>query len=503
MWYSRIVYGVGNEPLIPSREPYDYIVLLPVYNEALPLLTAGIQSIIDQNYFRERVTLHISFDSDERSKLYLDLVDWLNEHSSDVALYGGTDFVNPPHVNAETIFGVYQGVRVFVHKFPHGGKRSTQAQTFLHIEKQVQLDRLDRTILVLLDSDNFTYDNAFHNIASTFDRRPEKRALSGYMTCMSSGDNSSKFWNLIQDVEYLSGEMGRSFELMLGTVNCLPGGFTAVRLDVMEQSIPESNMTVAERYFGELPIDTLTDYHRCYLGEDRYLSHLLHQTLPRYSMGFCPAARAKTDPPPTLQALVRQRRRWFLGALSNEVYMLTDREIWSKFGFLCTFKTIQLAFRTNFFSQVVMSIFAFADVNSNPSSYIPLAISGGIPLLLNYLAALATAIKLGHSKVFLLQPVMLIVMTISQLFIDFHAVFTFTQRSWGGPRHAAQDDDETEGEGHATQQPTDADSRAAAAATAADQFSSVPMHEDTELIEVVGHPNASSVHQRLTPHEAA
>ncbi|KAI9223337.1 hypothetical protein BC828DRAFT_376195 [Blastocladiella britannica] len=134
-------------------------------------------------------------------------------------------------------------------------------------------------------------------------------------------------------------------------------------------------------------------------------------------------------------SVVRQRRRWFFGAISNEVYMLTDSNVWTKFTFMNTFKTIQIAFRTNFFSQVVMSVFAVASVHNEPNSLIPLIISAGVPLVLNYIAAIATAIKLGHSKVFFMQPIMLITMTVVQVFIDFYALFTIRQRSWGGPRH--------------------------------------------------------------------
>ena len=419
-FYSRYRYGIGNTKLASPNKWFDFIVLLPVYNETYELLVAGVQSIIDQDYPRDRMTIHISFDSDERSDLYISLLEYLH-------------FSNPKHVDDETVFGYYMGVLVYVHKFPHGGKRKTQSKTFDYLEKRCNFDWAN-AILVFLDSDNYTYDCAFHNLASTFDRNPKKLALAGFMTCMSSGKLKWNLFNLVQDVEYCSGESNRSFELLMGTVNCLPGGFTALRYEVMYTRF-SNDETVMEKYFGPLPDKTITDFHRNYLGEDRYLTHLLHQALPKHSLGFSPAARAKTDPPPTFKGMVRQRRRWFLGALSNEVYMITDAVIGKKYSFLVFFKTFQMAFRCNFFSQVVLSIFAISSVDYTDFwSAMSLFVSAGIPLLLNWIAAICTGIKLGHYKVIVLQPVMLVMCSVMQVFIDYYALVTFRQRSWGGVR---------------------------------------------------------------------
>ena len=430
--YSRWYYGVGNAMLTPSQTKFDFVVLLPVYNETYELLVEGIQSIIQQNYPQDKITLHVSFDSPERSTLYLQLLDYFDLHAGDVPYTSYSRFIN--YDNTETVYGIYQGVRVYIHKFPHGGKRLTQAKTFAVIKQHTHLD-FKKTIVIFTDSDNYTYNNAFHNLASTFDRFPNKMALAGFMTCMSSGKNRWNLWNLIQDVEYCSGETNRSFELLMGTVNCLPGGFTALRFEIFSNHFFLNDKTIMDKYFGTLPSKTLTDFHRNYLGEDRYLTHLFHQTLPRYSLGFSPAARSKTDPPGSFMGLVRQRRRWLLGGLSNEAYMITDIIIAHKFTFLVVFKTIQLAFKCNFFSQVVMTMFAVSSVGNNDmGSILMLSITAGVPLLMNWLAACFTAHKLGHYKVIVLQPLMLVICSFVQVFIDFYTMFTFRTRTWGGPR---------------------------------------------------------------------
>ena len=91
------------------------------------------------------------------------------------------------------------------------------------------------------------------------------------------------FVRMIQDTEYVSNEINRFFELSLGTVNCLPGnsfllwlkfinfvgGFTAIKFSTLEK--------IAPLYFTELRVTNITQYHQYILGEDRYLTHLVHK----------------------------------------------------------------------------------------------------------------------------------------------------------------------------------------------------------------------------------
>jgi len=86
------------------------------------------------------------------------------------------------------------------------------------------------------------------------------------MSVMSSGSFNSwadftKMINpmrLLQDCEYIGGEMNRSFEMLSSTINCAPGGFTAVRYGAFD--------SVADKYFTNLADENVTDYHRNYLG---------------------------------------------------------------------------------------------------------------------------------------------------------------------------------------------------------------------------------------------
>ncbi|RKO94708.1 chitin synthase-domain-containing protein [Blyttiomyces helicus] len=433
VWYSRSRYGIGNKPLGEKlktdeemlinttgvgKTTFRYIVILPVYNETFQLLKEGILSILQSNYPPENIEIHISFDSHERSEVYESIL-------THFGIYNARDY--------ESVSTNYNGSTLFVHKFKHGGKRLTQHKTFTRIKERFlkfsssinnlttvqslrgsgqlvddyysqlhpdemgseQLDP-EQTIILLTDSDNYLYDNAIRNLTYNFNRNPKKLAFAGYMTCMSSGKNRFNFWKLIQDTEYVGGEMNSSFELMLGTINCLPGGFTAIRGQAM--------LKIADIYFSDLPSESITDYHRNYLGEDRFMTHIMHQNFPPYSIGFCPSTRCKTDPPASMFQYVKQRRRWLLGAIGNETYMLTDRSIWKQYKLLLLFKLFQLSWKGTTFGQIVITIIAAQSWSSSKSNGIvwtnvePFVISIAIPLGINWIVTSITAVNLGRYK---------------------------------------------------------------------------------------------------------
>ena len=414
VWYSRMRYGIGNAPLPETRDKYNFIIILPVYNETLELLVDGVNSLLKSNYPADRFQIHVAFDNDNLSELY---VKFANN-------YAVSDF------SSTSVSISINGITLWIHRFPHAGKRLTQAKTWNFIKSSIYNEKpdTDKSILLFTDSDNYMYDNALRNLARNFERNPGKLAFAGYMTCMSKGG----WWNplrLLQDTEYVVGEMNRAFEMLMGTVNCLPGGFTAVRYGAFD--------SVAGIYFTDLPYDTITDYHRNYLGEDRYLTHIMHQRFPRHSMGFCPSARCKTDPPTTMMKLVQQRRRWYLGALANEAYMFSDRLIWNKYKFMVLYKLAQLCWWRSFsFSQVILAIFMFREMNFaagwNGVSQQILAVA--IPLCLSWFLVSETGIKIEHYKVIFVYPLSHIPQTIIAFFVDWYTIFTLNKRSWGGSR---------------------------------------------------------------------
>ena len=312
-----------------------------------------------------------------------------------------------------------------------------QAHTWKFIEKTHSSYFLANTIVIFTDSDNIMLDQALNNLAFKLHTNPHKIAYAGYMSCMSK----SKNWflpNLIkfmQDTEYVSNEINRFFELSMGTVNCLPGGFTAIRYSAFKQ--------VAKMYYleEEIHTDTITQFHQKILGEDRYLTHLLHLYFPKNSIGFCPLARCKTDPPDTIIKYIKQRRRWLLGAAANEAYMLSSPCLWKKIPLMLLYKIVQTAWRSTIFCQLIVTTAGLKSYlypyNEDKPWVYPISIS--TPVVFAWIGAALAGFALRRYKVIFFWPFMIIGQTVLQIFVDFYALFTWRKKCWGGPRVQKQE----------------------------------------------------------------
>ncbi|EAA66164.1 hypothetical protein AN1046.2 [Aspergillus nidulans FGSC A4] len=111
------------------------------------------------------------------------------------------------------------------------------------------------------------------------------------------------------DMEYIHGQLfERSVESGCGAVTCLPGALTILRFSAFRK--------MAKYYFADKAeqCEDLFDYGKCYLGEDRWLTHLfMIGARKRYQIQMCTTAFCKTEAVQTFNSLLKQRRRWFLG----------------------------------------------------------------------------------------------------------------------------------------------------------------------------------------------
>ena len=205
-------------------------------------------------------------------------------------------------------------IKITVSRFEHGGKRTTQAKTFQIVQTQYSSSssaNIEPHVL-FLDSDIILAETAIHNFVCSIIKEKNLVAMTGYITCLTKGTNNRKFLTFLQDVEYMTGQLfNRSLESALGGVTCLPGALTMIRLSSLE--------AIAPRYFTTLDTTRTFHYHRYHLGEDRYLTHLLMELYPRYSVGFCFSARCKTEAPDTWGKYCKQRRRCKFASFDNSI----------------------------------------------------------------------------------------------------------------------------------------------------------------------------------------
>ncbi|KAL5040488.1 hypothetical protein RTP6_007488 [Batrachochytrium dendrobatidis] len=386
------------------------IVVMPIYNEEPEALINGVKSVVDSIYPSARVTVFLSFDYDQESPLFLHLMKFLTQNPTE----------EPGRYSNRTVL-YYKGVQFVINRFPHGGKRGTQAHTFQQI-KQMYSAVESQTYVLFVDSDIILYPDCMIEFVRAMEKGKNLVGMTGFISAISSRERNILLY--CQDCEYLTSQVfWRSLEASLGGVTCLPGALTILRLKELSKA--------AETYFSDLKTENIFDFHRYHLGEDRYLTHLLMEQSRSYSIGFCPSARAKTEAPNTWSSFLKQRRRWLLGAFSNEIYFLSDYRLWMRTPFLLLFKFYDFTARSasSFFIYVVV-IQLCSGTNYN---WLQLLILFG-PVMINWLMLLVFALVLRRFKVFYMFPVMLIVTAWANFFVNVYSIWTWNVRSWGGPR---------------------------------------------------------------------
>ena len=248
-------------------------------------------------------------------------------------------------------------------------------------------------------------------------------AMTGIIT---STTKKNSLITILQDMEYIHGQLfERSVESGCGSVTCLPGALTMLRFSAFRK--------MAKYYFADKAeqCDDLFDYGKCHLGEDRWLTHLfMIGAKERYQIQLCTGAFCKTEAVQTYRSLLKQRRRWFLGFITNEVCMLTDVRLWKRYPLLCIVRFMQNTIRTTalLFFILVLSIIT----TSNKISNLPVGFIA-VSLGLNWLLMFYFGAKLRRYKIWL-YPVMFILNPFFNWVYMVYGIFTAGQRTWGGPR---------------------------------------------------------------------
>ncbi|KAJ3126999.1 hypothetical protein HK098_006890 [Nowakowskiella sp. JEL0407] len=525
---SAKVHDVLSDP----RKAPTIIIVMPIYNEEPDALFNAVLSVTRANYLKSCMHLFVSFDDESVSELYLRLLDKMGvfQHAAESSKSfdginissSSTDeplafsdveakFLKLKRVMSDGSVGydiptqftvTFEGVCVTICRFPHNGKRATQAKTFKLINKMYghKGSNTERTYVLYIDSDVILERNAIYEFTRAMELQPEKVAYTGYITCRTSLAPTN-FLVAYQDSEYLHSQLiHRSFEAILGGVVCLPGALTMVRLRALKE--------VAPHYFTRLNTDKTLDYHRFHLGEDRYMTHLLmdvatnHVKVKKrkqvdrrrraagkpplkkpkhmnnsYTIGFCSSARCKTEAPDTWQKLLKQRRRWFLGAIANEIFMLIAPELWRQTPILMLTKLWDFGLRSLIIYVTLFNIFlnyvVFPNMDLPHGEYITTAYSKTsntfdfmqflfpiskpgqevyswiVPLLIfvgplagKWLLLIWVGIVLRRWRMSLLYPAVVVLQPAFGLAFTMYALRTYATRSWGGPRTDRGDDED-------------------------------------------------------------
>lgn len=418
--YQLVTHHLGRtkriKEVLDEHSAPKVVIVMPVYKEEPDVLVTAINSVVDCDYPPSCIHVFLSFDGDQEDELYLNTIEKLGVPLS-LDSY------------PKSIDVTYRSARITVSRFPHGGKRQCQKATFKLIDRVYTeyLKRNDNLFILFIDSDCILDRVCLQNFVYDMELSPgnsrDMLAMTGVIT---STTKKHSLITLLQDMEYVHGQLfERTVESGCGAVTCLPGALTMLRFSAFRR--------MAKYYFADKAeqCEDLFDYGKCHLGEDRWLTHLfMIGAKKRYQIQMCTSAFCKTEAVQTYRTLVKQRRRWFLGFITNEVCMLTDIRIWRRYPILVLVRFMQNTIRTTallFFIMVVAIASTSMKVKDLPVGFI------GISLGLNWLMMIYFGFKLKRYKVWL-YPLMFLVNPFFNYWYMVYGIFTSGQRTWGGPR---------------------------------------------------------------------
>lgn len=418
--FQLVTHSLGRmkriKKILDEDSAPKVVVVMPCYKEQPDVLITAIDSVVDCDYPPSCIHVFLSFDGHQEDELYLKTIQKL-----------GVPLILDTY--PKSIDVTYRTARVTVSRFPHGGKRSCQKATFKLIDKVYAkyIKRNDNLFILFIDSDCILDRVCLQNFVYDMELSPgntrDMLAMTGVIT---STTKKHSLITILQDMEYIHGQLfERTVESGCGAVTCLPGALTMLRFSAFRR--------MAKYYFADKAeqCQDLFDYGKCHLGEDRWLTHLfMIGAKKRYQIQMCTSAFCKTEAVQTFQALVKQRRRWFLGFITNEVCMLTDIRVWKRYPILGLIRFMQNTIRTTallFFIMVLSLITTSKKIENLPVGFI------AISLGLNWLLMIYFGVKLRRYKIWL-YPLMFIINPFFNWWYMVYGIFTAGHRTWGGPR---------------------------------------------------------------------
>lgn len=418
--YQLVTHSVGRtrriKYVLEERTAPKVVVVMPCYQELPEILLRTVDSIVGCDYPASCLHVFLSFDGDQQDKLFLNTIDKLGV-PMDLKTY-------PLSIDI-----AYRGSRVTVSRFPHGGKRQCQKRTFKLVDKiyAEYLKVHDNLFVLFIDSDCILDKLCIQNFMYEMELKPgSKRNMLAMTGVITSTTVKNSILTVLQDMEYIHGQLfERSVESGCGAVTCLPGALTILRFSAFRK--------MAKYYFADKAeqCDDLFDYGKCHLGEDRWLTHLfMIGAKYRYQIQMNTGAFCKTEAVQTFKSLLKQRRRWFLGFITNEACMLTDIRLWKQYPLLLLVRFAQNTIRTTallFFIMVISLITTSQTISQLPVGFI------AVSLGLNWALMMYFGARLGRYKI-MLYPLMFIINPFLNWLYMVYGIFTAGQRTWGGPR---------------------------------------------------------------------
>ncbi|KAH6661362.1 chitin synthase-domain-containing protein, partial [Truncatella angustata] len=362
MVFMIITYSIKNlvfkpEQIVPAT-PETMVLVMPCYNETFEECTRSLDSLISQvRIDQHKKAIMIICDGKVRgpgmektTAQYL-IEDILMGHGTERrsirAAYRAWDGQT---MDIEYVKGIYKGVPFFcIIKQQNQGKRDSLivSRSFVYnfnrraerpkvvfapvffeamanwLHNEAEFDMVD--VIIGMDADTvFDRDCISHLVTES--HYPNTVGVCGYVAVDFLYGNWN-LWSIYQSAEYTISQALRRLHQSLVThkVSCLPG--CCQLLKVCEETCGDRVLIDLFGYHPK-PLDGIIRRIRATASEDRNHVCLMLMESPRAQTRQALRARAYTDVPHGFRVFLSQRRRWTLGATSNDLMLFTKAHLW-------------------------------------------------------------------------------------------------------------------------------------------------------------------------------
>lgn len=330
-FFAHIV--TGGLPDNTQQHTGNIVAVVPVYNEDYMCMAETVDSIINNDV--ENLKYMVCLIADGKKKVE-ELMTLLDEGS--VSVEHTLTSWNSITYSVQIVFGFRKNVPcLLIAKDKNIGKRDSiilAFDLFNHLR-----DNASESTMVLRSNvralmvEKYNISNVDYMFFTDADTRVGKKSLNylvediekrnsvascGLVAVEFKDVNKNSFWRIYQNFQYIYGQfVRRAAENLFGSVTCLPGCITMIKVD-------EVAKVVIEQY-GTMPSPN-NMYHSMVqnIGTDRRLSSLFLFSGKRIT--FQSRAITFTKPPTSLDGFLRQRRRWAGNMYFNTIFNVLARK---------------------------------------------------------------------------------------------------------------------------------------------------------------------------------
>ncbi|RBR03104.1 hypothetical protein FVER53590_10332 [Fusarium verticillioides] len=345
---------ISAEKMTEPDHLEDLIMIMPCYNETLEECTKSLDSLVNQvGINNHKRGIMVICDGRVRGpRMEKTTAQYLNEdifveqlHREKITrAYRAWD---GQAMDVEISWGYYKGIPFYcIVKEQNQGKRDSLIviRSFLYkfnirntnpttifssqfllsmtdwLTQEVKVNQVDH--LIGMDADT-VFDKACISELLKESKYPNTVGVCGYVA-VDFKDGNWNLWSIYQNAEYTIAQGLRRLHQSIATkkVSCLPGCCQLLKI---------CDMTCGDKVLVELfgyyprPLDGMITRIRATASEDRNHICQLLTTFPEAQTRQALRARAYTDVPHSWSVFLSQRRRWTLGATSNDLLLTTAR----------------------------------------------------------------------------------------------------------------------------------------------------------------------------------